>query len=120
MTSITSTVEDSIVKVRLSGTLTHGTLIAIAAAIADGDPSDAKLSLFDWLEIGSWDFSTPKEECIAALRTAAKQMVRVAIVHGRRVNRPVAWVAAILREEGVAVRSWRAQQVAAAVAWLKV
>ena len=44
------------------------------------------------------------------MRTAAKQMERVAIFTSR-LNRPVAWVAAILREEGVAVRSWRAQQV---------
>ena len=119
MMNFKSRVRRSIVIMRPTGTMTHGTLIAMAGAIAEFDPSDAKLFLFDWMGIDSWDFSTPKESCVAALHIAASQMVRVAIVHGPRLNRPVAWVAAILREEGVMVRSWRAEQAAAAAAWLK-
>jgi molybdopterin-biosynthesis enzyme MoeA-like protein len=44
--------------------------------------------------------------------------MRVAIVHGRRLDRHAAWLGATLREEGVAVRSYRPDQVVAAAAWL--
>jgi hypothetical protein len=49
--SITAAVEDSIVVVRPSGTLTHCTFIATAAVIDDGDPYNAKLCPANFLHL---------------------------------------------------------------------
>lgn len=115
--NVESTVEDGIVRVRLSGALTDCALTAMGTAISE--QTDESLILFDWLGIESWHFSAPKGADMAALRTAAKKTGRVALLHGPRLNRPAAWVAAILRAEGVTVRSWRARQAPAAADWLK-
>ena len=117
MMNVDSTVEDGFVRVRFSGALTDGALSAMARAMSE--QIGGNLMLFDWLGIESWDFSASKGDNVAALRTAAKQTDRVALLHSPRFNRPAAWVAAILRAEGVTVRSWRAQQAPAAADWLK-
>ena len=80
---------------------------------------EALLVLFDWSELAGWDEGLSTTESCRLWASAARQMRRSAIVHDRQWNRQAAILGAVLRLNGVEVRSWRAAEREAAVAWLR-
>lgn len=111
--------DNRVIAVRFRGSVTNRELARLAAVI-DGFDSNCGLLIFlDWLGIEHWVFGAPNANSVKEWRKAARNIVRVAIVHDHRVKRQAAWLAAILRKEGVCVRSWRPQHAATATAWLR-
>jgi len=115
-----STREGSVVGFRFRGAVTNREFTTLAATIAGFEPMSDALIYFDWLGIDRWTFSAPTANDEAAWRMASKAIKRAVIVHDRRLNRQAAWLAAILRSEGVRVRSWRPQDAAAGATWLRM
>jgi hypothetical protein len=105
--------------VRFRGSVTNGELACLAATISNFDLNCGLLVFLDWLGIDRWVFEAPNANSVKEWRKAAKRILRVAIVHDHRVKRQSAWLAAMLRKEGVGVRSWRPQYAAMAAAWLR-
>lgn len=119
MFEIDSTFGDDIVAVRHRGSVTDSEFIALAGTVADFSGRGDLRLLLDWVDIEDWTFSVPGGDALIAWRRAAKTIRRIAIVHDPRLNRPAAWLGAVLREEGVIVRSWRSQHAAQAAIWLR-
>jgi FMN-dependent NADH-azoreductase len=120
MIEITSAPGEGVVTVRFCGAVTNREFIDLAAPIANFGATGKILTYLDWVEIDRWAFSVPTAGGVAEWRRARNVITRAAIVHQPRLNRPAAWLAALLREEGVQVRSWRPQNAAAAAAWLRI
>jgi SpoIIAA-like len=118
MIEVDTTLEEGIVAVRFHGAVTDQEFAELAAMIADFGSARGLLIFLDWFKIDRWDFSAPNANLVAAWRRAGRAIGRAAIVHDSRTNRQAAWLAAILRKQGVTVRSWRPQDAAAAAAWL--
>lgn len=118
MIEIGSTLGDGIVVIRHRGAVTNSEFIALAASVAEAEPHGIVL-LLDWLGIEHWAFAVPEGDAVNAWRKAAKTVRRAAIIHDHRLNRQAAWLGAVLREEGVTVRSWRPEHAAAAADWLR-
>jgi hypothetical protein len=119
MIEMNSTPKGEVVEVRFLGTVTDCEFVALAVEAARFAAPGAVLVLCDWLGIEHWEFSAPNEDGLAAWRRAARGIARVSIIHNHSLNRQSAWLAAILREEGVKVRSWRPQHAAMAASWLR-
>jgi SpoIIAA-like len=119
MIEVDSPSEDRIVTIRFRGSVTNREFIEFAPILADCKVMGGLLTYFDWQRIDSWKFTAPKAIDTIAWRNAGKIIKRTAIVHQPRLNRQAAWLAAVLRQEGVEVRSWRPQNGAAAAAWLR-
>jgi hypothetical protein len=118
MIEIDSVAGEGWVTIRCRGALSNDDFAALARTIGELNPDRALLVFFDWLDIEQWSPSPPDANLVAPWRRAARRIMRVAIVHGRRFDRQAACLGAALREEGVAVRSWRPDQAVAATAWL--
>lgn len=119
MFEIDSTFGEGIVAIRHHGTVTDSEFTALAGTVADFARCGDLLLLLDWVGIEHWTFSVPGGDALVAWRRTAKAIRRVAVIHDPRMNRPAAWLGAVLREEGVIVRSWRPQQAALAITWLQ-
>ncbi|MCY1740725.1 STAS/SEC14 domain-containing protein [Ensifer sp. SL37] len=119
MFEIDPTFGNDIVAFRHRGTVTDREFVALAGTVADFPRRGDLLVLLDWVGIEDWAFSIPGGDALIAWRRAAKTIRRIAIVHDPRLNRPAAWLGAVLREEGVIVRSWRPQHAALAATWLQ-
>jgi hypothetical protein len=109
---------EGVVKVRHSGMTTNSDFAALAATVANYEPRCGMLIYFDWLDVSRWEFSGSKVNATSSWRGAAKRIARVAIVHDHRLNPQAAWLAAVLRGEGVTVRSWCRQDAVLAGSWL--
>ena len=120
MIEFDSTLEDGVVTIRFRGAVTNREFIDSAVAIANFGSTGRVLVYLDWVGVDRWAFSVPTAGGVTAWRTARHAITRTAIVHSPRLNRQAAWLAAFLREEGVQVRSWRPQNAAAALAWLRI
>lgn len=118
MIEVHSTLEEAVVAIRFRGAVTNREFTDLAVMIADFNSTGGMLIYLDWLGIDRWTFSTPKANAVTAWRKAGRNIERAAIVHDHRINRQAAWLAAVLRDQGVKVRSWRPQHAAAAAAWL--
>ncbi|RWM81490.1 MAG: hypothetical protein EOR81_05345 [Mesorhizobium sp.] len=110
---------DGVVAFRHYGTMTEREFTDLAATVSHCAPHGAVLLLLDWLGIERWAFTAPQTDTLAAWRKAARALQCAAIVHDQRLNRQAAWLGAVLREEGVIVRSWPPQRAAAATVWLR-
>jgi len=119
MIEVDSTLEEDVVIVRFSRIVTTREFTDLAATIADFGSKDRTLVYLDWVGIDRWEFTVPRPNGVTAWRRAHKTIKRAAIVHPPRLNRQAAWLAAILREGGVEVRSWRPRDAAAAATWLR-
>lgn len=119
MFEIDSTFANGIVAIRHRGTATDLEFIALAETIAGLPNNGDLLLLLDWVGIEDWTFSVPGGAALIAWRSAARTIRRIAIVHDPCPNRPAAWLGAVLREQRVIVRSWRAQHAALAASWLQ-
>lgn len=119
MFEIDSTFGYGIVAVRHRGRVTDSEFTALAGTVAGFPGRGDLLLLLDWVCIEDWAFSVPGGDALIAWRRAAKAIRRIAIVHDPRLNRPAAWLGAVLREEGVVVRSWRPQHATLAATWLQ-
>jgi hypothetical protein len=120
MIEIDSTPGSGIVTVRYRGAITNRELATLAAMVTSFESHGGMLIFLDWLGIDRWEFSPHEARGVAAWRRAARKIERVAIVHDRRRDRQAAWLAAILRKEGVSVRSWRPQNAGLAATWLRM
>jgi hypothetical protein len=120
MIDVDSTLEEGVVTVNFRGPVTNREFIDLATTIADSGSTGSVLMYLDWVGIDRWAFSVPTANGVTEWRRARKMIARAAIVHQPRLNRPAAWLAAFLREEGVKVRSWRPHNAAAAATWLRV
>lgn len=109
---------DGIVAVRQYGTVTDSDFADLAVKIAGSTTPDTLLLFMDWLGINRWEFTAPRAEALAAWRKAAKSLRRAAIIHDHRLIRQAAWLGAVLREQGVIVRSWP-QYSEATETWLR-
>lgn len=90
----------------------------LATAIKDLGASCNALVYLDWIRVDQWTFDPAQANGMIAWRKAAGIIERVAIIHDHHLNRQAAWLAAILRREGVTVRSWQPRNAHAARAWL--
>jgi hypothetical protein len=120
MIEVDSTLEEEVVTARFRGVMTDREFAELAAMIADFGSARGVLVYLDWLRIERWEFSAPKANHFTAWRRAGRTIERAAIVHDSHMNRQAAWLAAILRKQGVTVRSWRPQDAAAAAIWLRI
>ena len=111
--------EDHLVKVRFRGNVTSREFADLAAIIADFGSGVAVLVYLDWVGIERWEFTVASANGVTTWRRASQVVGRAAIVHLPRLNRQAAWLAAILRREGVEVRSWRPKDAVAAAIWLR-
>jgi hypothetical protein len=110
--------KEGLVAVRFRGAVTNMEFVDLAAMIA-GLGSVCSLSIYlDWIRVDHWKFVPAQANSVIAWRAAARMIERVAIVHDHHLNRQAAWLAAILRREGVTVRSWRPRNGRAARIWL--
>lgn len=119
MIEVDSPGDDRIVTIRFRGLVTNREFIEVAVTVSGLNIMGGLLTYLDWQRIDSWKFSAPRATDAIAWRNAGKIIERTAIVHQPRLNRQAAWLAAVLRAEGVEVRSWRPQNGAAAAAWLR-
>ena len=110
---------DGIVAFRHYGTMTEREFTDLAETVSHSAPHGAVLLLLDWLGIERWAFTALQTDTLTAWRKVAPAVKCAAIVHDQRSNRQAAWLGAVLRKEGVIVRSWSPQRVAAATAWLR-
>jgi hypothetical protein len=120
MIEIDTKPEEGVVAVRFRGEVTDREFTNLAATLANFGSTAGVLIYLDWFRIDHWTFSAPTTNSVAAWRRAGRTIGRAAIVHDHRMNRQAAWLAAVLREQGVKVRSWRPQHAAAAAAWLHI
>jgi hypothetical protein len=120
MIDVDTTLKESVVTVHFRGAVTDREFVDLAATIANLGSTGRVLMYLDWIGIDHWAFSVPTANGVTAWRRARKLIMRAAIVHQPRLNRQAAWLAALLREEGVNVRSWRPQNAAAAATWLRM
>src|SRR5262245_57455553 len=120
MIEVDADLEEGVVTVRFRGAVTNREFIDLAATIASFGSADRVLVYLDWIGIDRWAFSVPTAGGVNEWRRARKMIARAALVHQPRMNRQAAWLAAFLRKEGVQVRSWRAQNAAAAATWLRI
>jgi len=111
--------EDHLVKVRFRGTVSNREFTDLAAIIADFGSGIAVLVYLDWVGIERWEFTVASANGVPTWRRASQVIERVAVIHPPRWNRQAAWLAAILRKEGVEVRSWRPKDAMAAAIWLR-
>src|SRR5262249_26100627 len=111
--------EDDVIIVRFRRIVTTREFTELAAIVADFGSTNRVLVYLDWVGIDRWEFTVPKSNGATMWRGARRAMKRAAIVHLPRLNRQAAWLAAILREGGVEVRSWRPADAAAAAMWLR-
>ena len=119
MAEIDPSFGDGIVAFRHYGTMTEREFTVLAATVSHSAPHGAVLLRLDWLGIERWAFTTPQADTLAAWRKAARTLQCVAIVHDQRLNRQAAWLGAVLRREGIIVRSWPPHRAAAATVWLQ-
>src|SRR5215510_2670682 len=118
MIEINLSPKESLVAARFRGAVTNTEFADLAATIADvGSPCSVLICL-DWVRVDRWTFAPAQVNGVTAWRKAARMIERVAIIHDHHLNRQAAWLAAILRREGVTVRSWRPQNAGAARMWL--
>lgn len=103
---------------RFRGAVTNSEFADLAAAIADLGSNCTALIYLDWVRVDHWKFAPVPANGVTAWRMAARMIARVAIIHDHHWNRQAAWLAAILRREGVTVRSWPPQNARAATLWL--
>jgi hypothetical protein len=120
MITVDSPGEDRVVTFRFRGLITNREFMDFAGTVYNFKVVGGLLTYLDWRQIDGWKFLAPKAIEATAWRNAGKLIERAAIVHQPRLNRQAAWLAAVLREQGVAVRSWRPQDGAAAAAWLRM
>jgi len=106
------------VAARFRGAVTNAEFADLAAAITRLGSSCTALIYLDWVGVDHWAFAPAQPNGVTTWRTAARMIERVAIIHDHHLNRQAAWLAAILRREGVTVRSWRPQNARAARMWL--
>lgn len=106
------------VAARFRGAVTNAEFADLAANIVNFGSTYRVLVYLDWARVDHWKFAPPTASGVTAWRKAAKVIERAAIIHDHHLNRQAAWLAAILRKEGVTVRSWRPQNAAAAAKWL--
>jgi hypothetical protein len=118
MIEVHSTPEGVII-VRFRGAVTDREFTELATTIANFGSVVGLLIYFDWLGIGHWALPTSKIDGPTAWRRAGKLIKRAAVVHENRLNRQAAWLGAILRSEGVEVRSWQPSSAAEGAAWLQ-
>jgi hypothetical protein len=109
---------DRFISARFRGAVADTEFADLAATIANLGPSCTALVYLDWTRVGHWTFAPAPANGVTAWRTAAAMIERVAIIHDHHLNRQAAWLAAILRREGVTVRSWQPRNAAAARVWL--
>ena len=114
------TLDEGVLAVRFHGTVTDREFMDLAAKIADFEPMSDALLYLDWLAIDRWAPCAPKANREDVWRKASQVIKRVAIVHDRRLNRQAAWLAAVLRLEGIEVRSWQPERAAAGAVWLRM
>jgi len=119
MIEINLSLKECLLAARFRGAVTNTEFSDLAATIADRGSAYGALIYLDWVRVGHWKFA-PTASGVIAWRRAARMIERVAIVHDHRLNRQAAWLAAILRNEGVTTRSWRPQDAATALKWLGV
>ena len=118
MIEIHLSLKESFVAARFRGAVTNTEFAELAAAIADLGSSCGVLIYLDWVRVDRWTFAPAQINGVTAWRMAARMIERVAIIHDHRLNRQAAWLAAILRREGVTVRSWGPQNAGTARMWL--
>jgi stage II sporulation SpoAA-like protein len=106
------------VAARFRGAVTNTEFADLAAAIADLGSTGTALIYLDWVRVDHWTFAPVPANGVTAWRMAARMIERVAIIHDHHWNRQAAWLAAILRREGVTVRSWPPQNAHVARLWL--
>jgi hypothetical protein len=119
MIEVDSTPEDDVVIVRFRGIVTAREFTDLAATIAHLISKNRILIYLDWLEIEYWQFAVPRPNGVEAWRRARQTLKRAAIIHRPRLNRQAAWLAAVLREGGVEVRSWLPKNASTAAIWLR-
>ncbi len=119
MIEIGPTQQERFLAARFRGAVTDREFAELAARIADSGSAGGVLIYLDWRRIERWIFSAPKANHVTAWRRAGQRIECAAIVHDNSMNRQAAWLAAILRKQGVAVRSWRPQNASAAALWLR-
>jgi hypothetical protein len=118
MIEINLSLKEGLVAARFRGAVTNTEFTELAAAIADLGSPYGVLIYLDWVRVDRWTFAPAQANGVTAWRTAARMIERVAIIHDHHLNRQAAWLAAILRREGVTVRSWQPQNARAARVWL--
>ena len=111
---------ECVVTIRFCGVVTNREFIDLAAGIADFRMMGGALVYLDWSRIDRWTHATSEANGTIAWRNAARAIERAAIVHQPRLNRQAAWLAAVLRAQGVTVRSWRLRDAAKAATWLRM
>jgi hypothetical protein len=119
MIEVYHTTQEGVVAVRFRGAVTNREFADLAEMLANFGATGGVLIYLDWLRIDRWTFSAPPANDVAAWRRTGSMIERAAIVHDHRMNRQAAWLAAILRKQGVKVRSWRPQHAGTAAAWLR-
>jgi hypothetical protein len=119
MIEVESATVERVVIIRFRGVVTNREFVDLAGAIAIFGLKGSVPIYLDWQRINRWAFRTPETADLSVWGDAGKIIERAAIVHGPRLNRQAAWLAAVLRSEGVQVRSWRPHEAAAAAAWLR-
>ena len=118
MIEINLSLKESLVAARFRGAVTNTEFAELAATIADLGSSRGVLIYLDWVRVDRWTFAPAQVNGVTAWRMAARMIERVAIIQDHHLNRQAAWLAAILRREGVTVRSWGPQDAGAARMWL--
>jgi len=118
MIEINLSPKECLVAARFRGAVTNTEFADLAATITNLGSSCTALIYLDWIGVDHWTFAPARANCVSAWRTAAGIIERVAIIHDHHLNRQAAWLAAVLRKEGVATRSWRPENAVAAAKWL--
>ena len=119
MIEVDPTPEDGVVMVHFRGIVTAREFTDLAATMDNFESKNRILVYLNWVEIDHWEFTVPRSSGVAAWRRARQTLKRVAIIHRPRLNRQAAWLAAVLREGGVEVRSWLPKNAAPAAIWLR-
>lgn len=109
---------ESRVVFRIRGVVGGNDLVTLRRALAGSRKFGARCFLLvDWSDLDAGDAARPRPRNRVVIESV-NGLERVAILHHRALNSRAAYLAALLRSNGVLVRSYRASDRDRALAWL--
>ena len=118
MIEITRLEASHVLCVCLKGVQSAAEFEALGSSLPDTDAQRKLRILFDWTSLQGFDDRRSFDLSCRRWRQTAGSIARAAIVHQHRWDHYAALLAAVLRVQGVQVRSWPVRDHAQALVWL--
>jgi hypothetical protein len=108
---------ESCVIFNIRGAVGRNVLVRLRRAVAESRKFGTQSLLVDWSDLDTCDVARPRPRNRTVIESV-NGFERVAILHHRALNTQAAYLAALLRSNGVLVRSYRPSDRDRALDWL--